>query len=40
MTLKKITTRNENFSQWYLDIIEAADLAEHAIVRGCMVVKP
>ena len=40
MSLKKITTREENFSQWYLDVIEAADMAEHAPVRGCMVIKP
>lgn len=37
---KKITTRAENYSDWYLDIIEAAGLAEHAAVRGCMVIKP
>jgi prolyl-tRNA synthetase len=40
MSIKKITTRVENFSQWYLDVIEAADMAEHAPVRGCMVIKP
>ncbi len=37
---KKITTRAENYSDWYLDIVEAAGLAEHAAVRGCMVIKP
>ena len=40
MNQKKITTREEDFSQWYLDVIEAADLAEHAPVRGCMIIKP
>ncbi|HOX21741.1 MAG TPA: proline--tRNA ligase [Candidatus Paceibacterota bacterium] len=37
---KKITTRAENYSDWYLDVVEAAELAEHAAVRGCMVIKP
>lgn len=33
-------TRAENYSEWYLQVIKAADLAEHAPVRGCMVIKP
>jgi prolyl-tRNA synthetase len=37
---KKITARSEDFSQWYLDVVETADLAEHSVVRGCMVIKP
>lgn len=36
----KITPRSEDFSQWYLDIIRVADLAENSPVRGCMVIKP
>ncbi len=35
-----ITSRQEDFSQWYLDIIKAADLAEHSPVRGAMTIKP
>lgn len=35
-----ITPRNEDFSQWYLDVIKAGDLAEGSPVRGCMVIKP
>lgn len=35
-----ITPRAEDFSQWYLDIVEKADLAEHSVVKGCMVIKP
>jgi len=35
-----ITPRDEDFSQWYLDIVEKADLAEHSVVKGCMVIKP
>lgn len=37
---KKITSRAEDYSQWYLDIIFVADLAEYGPVRGCMVIKP
>lgn len=37
---KKITTRAEDYSQWYLDVIDAAGLAEHSPVKGCMVIKP
>ncbi len=33
-------TREENFAEWYQEVIKAADLAEHAVVRGCMVIKP
>jgi prolyl-tRNA synthetase len=33
-------TRAENFSEWYQNLIIAADLAENAPVRGCMTVKP
>lgn len=37
---KKITSRAEDFSQWYLDVIAGADLAEHSPVRGSMIIKP
>ncbi|MGE5392420.1 MAG: proline--tRNA ligase [Candidatus Saccharibacteria bacterium] len=37
---KAITARAEDFSQWYLDVIAAADLAENAPIRGCMTIKP
>lgn len=37
---KKITPRTEDYSQWYLDVIDAAELAEHSPVKGCMVIKP
>ncbi|MFA7252469.1 MAG: proline--tRNA ligase [Candidatus Paceibacterota bacterium] len=36
----QITPRSQDFSQWYLDIIRVADLAENSPVRGCMVIKP
>jgi prolyl-tRNA synthetase len=35
-----ITTRAQDYAQWYLDVIKRADLAEHSPVRGCMVIKP
>ena len=38
--VKNITKRSEDYSQWYQDVIAAADLAEHSVVRGCMVIKP
>ncbi len=37
---KEITNREENYSQWYLDIVKKANLAENSAVRGCMVIKP
>lgn len=37
---KEITNRDENYSQWYLDIVKKANLAENSAVRGCMVIKP
>lgn len=37
---KSITSRAEDYNQWYLDIIDVADLAEHAPVKGCMIIKP
>ncbi len=40
MDKKKLTKRSEDFSQWYQDVIDNADLAEHSPVRGCMVIKP
>ncbi|MDP6216285.1 MAG: proline--tRNA ligase, partial [SAR324 cluster bacterium] len=37
---KNITPRNENYSQWYLDVIAAGQLADYAPVKGCMVIRP
>ena len=37
---KGISTRAENYAQWYNDIVIKADMAEHSDVRGCMVIKP
>ncbi len=40
MAKKGITPRGEDYSQWYLDIINQAQLADYAPVRGCMVIRP
>jgi prolyl-tRNA synthetase len=37
---KEITSRSEDYSQWYLDIVKKANLADNSPVRGCMVIKP
>jgi prolyl-tRNA synthetase len=37
---KNITPRSENYSQWYLDVIKAGQLADYAPVKGCMVIRP
>src|SRR5882757_8121821 len=36
----KITSRSQKYSQWYLDVVNHAGLAENSDVRGCMVIKP
>ena len=36
----KYTTREEDYSKWYNEIVSRADLAENSEVRGCMVIKP
>ncbi len=37
---EKITPRSKDYSQWYLDIVKEAQLADNSDVRGCMVIKP
>lgn len=37
---KAITNRSEDYSQWYIDIVKKAQLADNSAVRGCMVIKP
>lgn len=37
---RNITPRETDYSQWYLDVISAAELADYAPVRGCMVIRP
>ena len=40
MAEEKLPTREENFAEWYNQLVLKADLADYAPVRGCMVVKP
>src|SRR4051812_15900700 len=35
-----ITRREDNFSDWYNELVVKGDLADHSAVRGCMVIKP
>ncbi|MEX0895078.1 MAG: proline--tRNA ligase [Balneolaceae bacterium] len=37
---KKITNRKKDYSQWYLDVVKEAKLADHSPVRGCMIIRP
>ncbi|WP_069657777.1 proline--tRNA ligase [Arcticibacter eurypsychrophilus] len=37
---KGITSKNDDYSQWYNELVTKADLAEHSAVKGCMVIKP
>lgn len=37
---RNITPREKDYSQWYLDVIKAAEMADYAPVRGCMVIRP
>lgn len=37
---KAITARAKDYSEWYQDVVDQAELAEHSPVRGCMVIKP
>lgn len=38
--VQHITPRDENFSQWYTDVVRFADLMDYTPVRGCMALKP
>lgn len=40
MPKEGITPRAQDYSQWYLDIVSEAELADYSPVRGCMVIKP
>ena len=40
MNKNKLTSQEENFSDWYNEVIQRAELADYAPVRGCMVVRP
>jgi len=36
----KITSREADYSQWYIDLVRSAKLADYSDVRGCMVIRP
>jgi prolyl-tRNA synthetase len=36
----KVTPRGEDYSRWYTDVVQMADLADYSPVKGCMVIKP
>ncbi len=38
--MKEITPKSEDFSQWYLDVVLKAELADYGPVKGCMVIRP
>ena len=38
--MAKITKRSEDYSQWYIDLVTRAEMADYAPVRGCMVIRP
>ena len=40
MTEEKLPLRSENYSEWYNQVIQRAEMADYAPVRGCMVVRP
>jgi len=37
---KQLPTREEDYAQWYVELVKKADMAENSDVRGCMVIKP
>ncbi len=38
--MAKLTPQSQDFPAWYQEIVQLADLAEHSLVKGCMVIKP
>ncbi|MBI3932171.1 MAG: proline--tRNA ligase [Acidobacteria bacterium] len=39
-TLKEITPKSQDFSQWYLDVVLKAEMADYGPVKGCMIIRP
>ena len=37
---KNIKPRKDDYAQWYIDVIKAAQMADYSPVRGCMVIRP
>lgn len=38
--VKEITSKKKDFSQWYVDVVRKAELADYTIIKGCMVIRP
>ena len=38
--VEAITSRDEDFAQWYTDIVKKADLIDYSSVKGCMIIRP
>lgn len=38
--VKEITSKEDDFSRWYVDVVRKADLADYTSIKGCMVIKP
>ena len=38
--VEAITSMNEDFAQWYTDVVKKAELIDYSNVKGCMVIKP
>jgi prolyl-tRNA synthetase len=39
-TMKEITPKSQDFSQWYLDVVLKTELADYGPVKGCMIIRP
>jgi len=40
VTPRGVTPRSEDYSRWYTDVVQMAELADYAPVRGCMIIRP
>ena len=38
--VKEIASKEEDFSQWYVDVIRKSDMADYSTIKGCMIIKP
>ena len=38
--VKEITSKEKDFSQWYVGVVRKAELADHAIIKSCMAIRP
>jgi len=38
--VREITSKEEDFSQWYVDVVRKAELADYTTIKGCMVIRP